>query len=139
MLGKHKHTIDTKNRIFLPAKYRDELGNDLVVAKSITGDCLRVYTSENWEKYEAKIRELPEIEAEEASFWLTTNAERVRVDDQGRIAILSDYREYANLDKEIISCGRGEYMEIWNAKTFEDRQASVDVSKLREALRKRGF
>ncbi|MBQ8288358.1 MAG: division/cell wall cluster transcriptional repressor MraZ [Clostridia bacterium] len=139
MLGKHKHTIDAKNRIFLPAKYRDELGNDLVVAKSITGDCLRVYTSANWEKYEAKIRELPEIEAEEASFWLTTNAEHVRVDDQGRIAILPDYRDYANLDKEIVSCGRGEYMEIWNAKTFEDRQASVDVSKLREALRKRGF
>ncbi len=139
MLGKYKHTIDAKNRIFLPAKYREELGSEVVVAKSITGDCLRVYTSAGWDKFEAKVLALPEIEDYDVSFWLTTNAERTHVDDQGRIAILPDYRAHANLDKEIISCGRGEYLEIWDAAAFESMQASVDISKLREVLRKRGF
>ncbi len=139
MLGKQKHTIDAKNRIFLPSKFRAELGSELVISKSITGECIRVYSLENWNKFEEKIRSLPEIESDEEVWWILTNAENIHVDDQGRIAIPQDYREYAHLDKDIISAGRGERMEIWDAKIFEEKQAAVDVSKLREALKRKGF
>ncbi len=139
MIGKQRHSIDTKNRIFLPAKFREELGTDLVLAKSITGKCIRVYSSTNWAKFEEKISALPEIELDDEIFWLFSNAESVEVDAQGRIAVPQDLREYAGLDKDIVSVGRGDRMEIWDEKEFEERQKSVDLSKLREALMRKGF
>lgn len=139
MIGKQRHTIDAKNRIFLPAKFREELGTDLVLAQSITGKCIRVYSHDNWMKFEEKINALPEIELDDGLFWLFANAERVEVDAQGRIAVPQELRQYAGLNKDIVSVGRGERMEIWDEAEFESRQQSVDLNKLREALMKRGF
>lgn len=139
MIGKQRHTIDAKNRIFLPAKFREELGGDLVLAQSITGKCIRVYSSENWKKFEEKIMALPEIELDDGQFWVFANAERAEVDAQGRIAIPNELKTYAGLTKDIVSVGRGERMEIWDEQEFEARQQSVDLNKLREALMKRGF
>ncbi len=139
MIGKQRHTIDAKNRIFLPAKFREELGGDLVLAQSITGKCIRVYSYENWKKFEEKIMALPEIELDDGQFWVFANAERAEVDAQGRIAIPNELKIYAGLTKDIVSVGRGERMEIWDEAEFEARQQSVDLNKLREALMKRGF
>lgn len=139
MIGKQRHTIDAKNRIFLPAKFREELGTHLVLSQSITGKCIRVYSKANWQKFEEKINALPEIELDDGLFWLFANAEQVDVDAQGRIAIPQELRQYAELGKDIVSVGRGERMEIWNEAEFEARQKSVDLDKLRDALIKRGF
>lgn len=139
MIGKQRHTIDAKNRIFLPAKFREELGSDIVLSQSITGKCIRVYSRENWQKFEEKINTLPEIELDDGLFWVFANAERAEVDAQGRIAIPNELKMYAGLTKDIVSVGRGERMEIWDEQEFEARQQSVDLNKLREALMKRGF
>lgn len=140
MIGAYPHSIDPKGRLFIPAPFRPKLGNDIVIAKSVIGDCLRIYSAEKWEEfYQDKIKDLPQIEAFEVSFWLTSNAERARIDDQGRIAIKASYREFANLKTEIVSCGRGEFIEIWNAQEFDKKQQSIDMDKIREILMKRGF
>ena len=67
------------------------------------------------------------------------NAERAHIDEQGRIAIKSGYREFANLKSEIVSVGRGEFVEIWNAQEFDKKQQSIDMNRIREILMKRGF
>ena len=140
MIGAYPHTIDPKGRLFVPAPFRSKLGSDVVIAKSVIGDCLRIYSSVKWEEfYQDKIKDLPQIEAFEVSFWLTSNAERAHIDEQGRIAIKSGYREFANLKSEIVSVGRGEFVEIWNAQEVDKKQQSIDMNRVREILMKRGF
>ena len=139
MRGKQKHTIDAKKRLFVPSKFRDELGTNVVVAKSITGSCIRVYSTENWKKFEEKLEELPEIGASDALEWLYANSEDAEIDSQGRMALLDDYIEYAGIEKNIISVGVRDHMEIWDESSFESRMENTNVDNLREMLRQRGL
>ena len=139
MRGKQKHTIDAKKRLFVPSKFRDELGTNVVVAKSITGHCVRVYSTENWKKFEDKLGELPEIGASEVLEWLYANSEDAEIDSQGRMALLEDYIEYAGIEKNIISVGVRDHMEIWDEESFESRMQNANVDALRDMLRQRGF
>lgn len=139
MIGKYKHSIDAKGRTFMPARFRADMGTDIVVAMNINGKCLSVYSIENWHKYEEKLHTLPEIEMDDGYFWLYGTASQVEVDSQGRFAIDGDLRKLAGLEKDIISVGRGDRIEIWDEKAFGERMESIDLGKLREALMKRGF
>ena len=58
MLGEFNHNLDTKKRLFIPAKFRDELGETFVIAKLLRGDCLRICSLEEWEKYLAPIYQM---------------------------------------------------------------------------------
>ena len=53
--GEFKHSLDTKNRLFIPAKHREELGESFMVAKSIRENCLKVYSMAEWEEYISQI------------------------------------------------------------------------------------
>ena len=57
-MGEYSHTIDAKGRIIVPAKFRESLGDNIVVTKGLD-NCLFVYTSEDWRKFEEKLRTLP--------------------------------------------------------------------------------
>ena len=57
-MGEYSHTIDAKGRIIVPAKFRESLGDNFVVTKGLD-NCLFVYTSEDWRKFEEKLRSLP--------------------------------------------------------------------------------
>ena len=61
-LGEYSHTVDSKGRVFIPAKYRDELGSKFVITKG-TDKCLSVYPMEYWNAYVAKIEALPTAQA----------------------------------------------------------------------------
>ena len=72
-LGQYAHTVDTKGRTFVPAKYRDELGETFVVTRG-TAKCLTVYPMSEWEKYTAKIAELPQAHAAKIRRFVFSNA-----------------------------------------------------------------
>lgn len=139
MIGKYKHTIDAKGRLFIPARFREKLGSEIVVCMSVSAKCLNVYSRENWDAFEAKLRTMPEIEMDDSFFWLYGNAVDVEVDSQGRFAIDAELRKMAGLEKEIVSVGRGNKVEIWDEKAFYDRMNSIDIAKLREAFVQKGF
>lgn len=139
MIGKFKHSIDAKGRLFIPARFREKLGNKIVICMSVSSKCLNVYSRPNWDKFEAKLKNMPEIEMDDGLFWLYGNATEVEVDSQGRFALDADLREMAGLEKDIISLGWGDKIEIWDEKAFYDRMKSINPVDLRGPFSKQGM
>lgn len=139
MRGIQKHTIDAKNRLFVPAKYREELGNNVVITKSFTARSISVYSDKNIGSLEEKIKQLPEIEAHKEYIWFFTNSEDVEIDTQGRLMLPPDYVEHANIKKNIISIGLGDHMEIWDAEEFAESMSGVGPETVRTKLIKLGL
>ena len=128
-LGQYAHTVDAKGRVFVPAKYRDGLGG--------TAKCITVYPMSEWEKFTAKIEELPQAQAVKIRRFIFGNASDVTVDAQGRINIAQNLREYAGIDKNAVILGLGSYLEIWSEEAWKaesELESSAEIEDLMVAL-----
>lgn len=116
--GTFYHTLDPKNRIFIPAEFREDLGEQFYIYKA-PENCLCLYNSERWEQLSAKI-------AEETDSVLARKRKRVffsrvascKMDKQGRITISADNLEYASLEKDAVIVGMSNCIEIWNPEKW---------------------
>lgn len=129
-----KHNVDSKNRLFVPAKYREELGETFVVSQSIRGNYLKIYSHAEWEKYIAPIKLLPRKTSEEALRFLIGNSIEVSPDGQGRIVLPNSMLQFASITKGTVIIGCGDYAEIWAEESYENNQAEQDMEALRAAL-----
>ena len=85
--GEFEHSVDSKNRIFVPSKFRDELGETFMVVRDIRGPILKIYSLEGWQEYLAPIKAQERRVAEKALRYLHRNAAQVSPDSQGRIIL----------------------------------------------------
>ena len=118
-LGVYNHSLDAKNRIFIPSKYREYLGGTFVICKA-PDECLYIYSQEEWEKVAAQVKALPgtaEYRRYKRNFF--GNADIVELDKQGRFTIKAELIEYANLEKDIVIAGSGNKFEVWDASAYE--------------------
>ncbi|MDO4832576.1 MAG: division/cell wall cluster transcriptional repressor MraZ [Clostridia bacterium] len=118
-LGLYNHSLDAKNRIFIPSKYREYLGDTFVVCKA-PDTCLYIYSQEEWEKVAAQVKALPgtpEFRRYKRSFFEA--ADIVEMDKQGRFTIKADLIGYAKLKKDIVIAGAGNKFEVWDAEEYE--------------------
>ncbi len=120
-IGEYAHSIDTKGRIMIPSKYRSKLGDRFILTKGLD-HCLIVYTMEEWNKFEDKLKSLPfsSKEARQLTRFFLAGAEECILDSQGRILIPPSLREHAKLQKEIVSIGVSNRIEIWSADMWHD-------------------
>lgn len=126
-MGEYSHTIDAKGRIIVPAKFRESLGDNFVVTKGLD-NCLFVYTSEDWLKFEEKLRTLPLTNKDARKFtrFFLAGAAEMEIDKQGRILIPSVLREFAALTKEVVFVGVGSRIEIWDRERWDDNISDYD-------------
>ena len=103
-MGEYNHTIDAKGRMIVPAKFREQLGNEFVVTKGLDG-CLFVYSNEEWHRIEENLREKPLTSKDARKFlrFFFAGAATCEVDKQGRILLPANLREYAGIDKDVVS------------------------------------
>lgn len=134
-----RHNVDAKNRLFVPAKYREELGESFVVSKSIRGNYLKIYSHEEWEKYIAPIKLLPRKTSEDALRFLIGNSIEVSPDAQGRIILTPAMLEFASISKGTVIVGCGDYAEIWAEEVFDRNQEEQDIELMRRALEECGL
>ena len=74
LLGEYHHSLDAKNRVSIPAKFRDELGERFIIVRNIRKSCLCVYSAEEWAKYVEKCKQMPVKVVEKAfEFYITTD------------------------------------------------------------------
>ena len=99
MKGEFFHTIDAKGRLFVPVKFKEELGESFVVTKGLDR-CLFVYSRENWDALEEQIRRLPLSKSRDLQRFFLSSAVDCTPDAQGRILIPQNLREFAQLKKE---------------------------------------
>lgn len=128
--GEYEHNVDSKNRIFVPAKFRDELGDTFIVARDIRGPRLKMFSLAGWESYIAPILEQDRRISEKAMRYLHRNASQVSPDSQGRILLTRELLDYAEIVKSAIVVGCSSYAEIWSAENWRaeiDGEDSVDL------------
>lgn len=127
LIGQYNHTIDAKKRLALPAKFRGELGAQVVVTKGVE-NCLVVYTQKEWEIMSAKLANLPVSQGEARSFTrhLLASAMEVELDKLGRI-LLPDYlKDYGALKKNVVICGLSNRLEIWDEEKWQQYSQNAE-------------
>ena len=120
-MGEYHHNIDDKNRLIIPAKFREELGDEFIVTRGIE-NCLFVYPKNNWQKIVEKLGSLPFTKKDARSFnrFFLSGATNAEFDKQGRINITSPLVSYADLKKECVIIGVGDRLEIWSLEEFNN-------------------
>ena len=141
-MGTFYNSIDAKNRIIVPSKHRDELGGKCVVTKGID-TCLVIYSIKDWEAQVEKISQLPESDPDVRTFirHFFGNAQECELDKQGRIVIPQELKQYAKLDKELVTMGAMKKIEIWAKEEWEkpDNEGNMDHESFGVALEKYNF
>lgn len=126
--GLNAVNLDTKGRLAIPTKYREQLtglcAGRLVATIDTEEHCLLIYPVEEWEVIQAKIEALPSFNpvARRIQRLLIGHATDIEMDANGRILLPQPLREYAQLDKESILLGQGKKLELWSKALWNERR-----------------
>jgi len=128
-IGEYQHSIDTKKRLAIPSKFRNELGNRVVVTRGLD-KCLFIYPMKVWEELAQKLGSLPVGEAGTRSFirLMLAGATDVEIDKQGRILIPDYLKKYAGFKKNLAIAGLYNRLEIWDEKNWSSYKAKTEKS-----------
>lgn len=137
--GEYRHNKDNKNRVFMPAKLREELGETFVIAKDIREKCLKVYSLDGWEEYIAPLKSQNRKLSEKILRFLHASLAQVTPDSQGRVVLPQELVEYANIDRSIVVVGCGAYAEIWAEDVYDETKEQINVGELIAELEELGL
>lgn len=138
MTGQYQHSIDSKGRLFIPAKLREELGETFYVTMGMDG-CLSVYSEASWARFTEKFESLPYTKTKSMRV-LFANAAKCEPDAQGRILLPAKLRSYAQLTKDVVVIGVSNRAEIWDAKRwFAMENEDLDPDNLAAVMEELGF
>ena len=120
MIGKYSARLDEKNRLIVPAKLREELGEQFVVTLGVNCGhrCLTVYTAAEWKTLSDNFNALSISQRGGATSLIFMNAAECTPDKQFRFSLTSFLLDYAGIDREVMVVGRAGQAEIWNAEEF---------------------
>lgn len=134
LVGEHKHNIDAKGRLIIPAKFREDLGEKFMITRGLDG-CLFGYPMEEWAILEQKLKQLPLAKKEARAFtrFFYSAATECELDKQGRVLIPQTLRTHAELAKACYVVGVSERFEIWseerwNSFTEETEETFEDMA-----------
>ena len=133
-MGQFNHTIDPKNRLFLPARFREELGDSFVITAGLDG-CLYICPRADFEEFAKKLSELP-FTAQTRQFqrFFMQNAAECDQDKQGRFIIPTILKELAGIKKDIVFVGVISKIEVWSKERFEQSAPSDSVEDIAERM-----
>lgn len=117
MTGEYQHTLDSKGRLFIPARLREELGEVFFLTLSMDR-CLCAYSAENWERFSEKVSAMPYVRQRKMRP-LFAHAARCELDAQGRALIPQNLRAYAGLEKNVTVVGCNNHAELWNSEAWD--------------------
>lgn len=126
-LGEFEHTIDSKGRLAVPAKFRVELADGGVITRGLDG-CLVLYSINEWESLAQKISDLPMTDSNVRSFqrFMLSGAMTVVLDKQGRVVLPAYLREYAAIQSNVVVAGLSQRIEIWDLAKWQDMKRLVE-------------
>ncbi len=127
-LGEFAHTIDTKGRLTIPAKFRALVATGLVVTRGFDQN-LMLYPMDEWEALAARIAQRPLSDVDMRSFRrrVFSGAVDLVPDRQGRVIIPPYLREFAGIDKEVVIAGMFNYLEVWSSESWTAVRASIEA------------
>lgn len=128
LMGKYQNSIDDKFRMIIPAKFREQLGHKCVLTRGIDL-CLYIYPMAEWELLMEKLSALPMSDPDARAFvrHFYANAVDVDIDRQGRLTIPQELRDWAGINKELITIGLLNRIEIWAKDAYEDSSNKTEL------------
>ena len=119
-MGEYQHSVDTKGRLIIPAKFRDALGDGFVITRGLD-NCIFGYPMYEWRKLEEKLKDLPMTKKDTRAFarFFFSGATEVDIDKQGRINIPGMLMQHANLTKDCVIIGVSSRIEVWAKESWE--------------------
>lgn len=137
-VGYHRHSLDAKKRVFIPSKFREDLGEEFYITRKF-GAYLSIYTADEWQIFVDKIEKLPESEAEELQEFLLGAAQKCVPDASGRIILNEELAEHAGIKKNIVFVGVGRQIRIWAEEAWDERERTRNLEKMRETMSRHGL
>ncbi|MBQ8472753.1 MAG: division/cell wall cluster transcriptional repressor MraZ [Bacilli bacterium] len=121
LMGEYHNNIDLKGRVVIPSKFRDLLGEKIVLTRGLDSS-LFVYPYETFLNLTKELNTLPFTEKESRNFirFMLSGATTLEFDKQGRIIIPSFLKEYASLQKEVVLVGVLNRVEIWSKDNWNN-------------------
>lgn len=144
IIGQYSHTIDDKNRLSLPAKFRKEMGKKVVITPGLDS-CLFIFTMKEWEKIAERlsVKESSILQADNRGFnrYLLGGAVEVEVDGVGRMLLPEHLRERAKLKNKVVFIGVKDRAELWDEEIWNSYRNEVEskASALAEKLGQAGM
>ncbi len=137
LYGEYRHTLDGKGRVSVPAKFRAELGDRVVVTKGLE-KCIFVYSYKVFEELVGRLGSLPlgKKDARDFSRILLAGSNDAEVDSHGRVLLPGNLRQYAGLEREAVWIGVSSRAEIWDPAAYESftKRAEGDYEAIAEKL-----
>jgi MraZ protein len=129
LLGEHDHSLDDKNRLTLPARFRASLGEGVVVTRGMDG-CLYAYAADDWQGLAERIRALDPLSREgrmmQRHFF--AGAVSADLDKQGRMVLPASLLEAAGIEREVTVAGVYDHLEIWDRAKWRVHLHEVEGS-----------
>jgi MraZ protein len=130
LVGEHEHTIDDKNRLTLPSKFRAAFAGGLVLTRGIER-CLYAYPRGEWEAtVQSRLRELDPLSREGRLMqrYFYSGASEAELDKQGRVMVPATLGDYAGLGKEVVVAGIHDHLEIWDRAAWREHLDEIEGS-----------
>lgn len=138
-MGEFNHSIDAKGRIIVPAKFREDLGEEFVVTLGLDG-CLFLYPDSEWREFVEQLKHLPgNRQARQLQRYFLAGATTCEVDKQGRILIPAKLREHAKLEKDVVFVGVLGKIEIWSKELWDANDDYGDMEAIAENMSELGI
>ncbi|MES2464242.1 MAG: division/cell wall cluster transcriptional repressor MraZ [Armatimonadota bacterium] len=132
--GAHYHSVDDKGRVIIPLRFRNELGNTFIITKGLD-KCLFVYRDKDFQEMEDQMMSQPALDRHTIRLqrWFSAEAVETQVDNQGRVAIPSNLRDFAAIDEEVAIVGAGKRIEVWSRAGWDAFNASLTDEDIMES------
>ena len=135
LIGEYAHSLDTKGRLIMPARLRQDMGDKFIVTKGLDG-CLFAFSQNEWLNFETKLKSLPLSDKNARNFvrFFLSGATECEIDKQGRFLIPNNLRIAANLEKDTVIIGVGTRLEIWDKATWDKCDENISADEIAENM-----
>jgi MraZ protein len=130
LLGEYEHTIDDKNRLTLPARFRQDFADGAVLTRGLDG-CVFAYRRADWERIvETRLKQIDQLSKEGRRLHrhFFSGAAEAELDKQGRVMVPAALLQHAKLGREVVVAGVHDRLEIWDRAAWRDELKQVEGS-----------
>ncbi len=120
LMGKYPHTIDSKNRLIIPSKLKEQLGPVVVIMQD-TGGCLSMYSKAEFEEYASELSAKHKHEVKDIVRYIYSKSIEIQPDAQGRVLLPQEMLDHCGITKNVITVGCGKYAEIWAEERWTEK------------------
>ena len=138
LTGTYYHTIDSKGRVFVPAKFRDELSETLYAHKGLD-DCISIYSETEWAKFIERLNKTGYLSEMSFRRFFLASAKELSPDAQGRIVLPLELRKRAKIDKDVTIIGMDDHIEVWNDDMLAADSMEFDKESMKSRLKELGL